>query len=317
MIAKVIAWGSDRGRGPRPPAVARSPRPPWSSTAGRRTRASSSSCSSAPGASRGRHRHGLAGPAARCEARPSRSGTRTSRVLQAAIELADAATATERARFYALARRGRPQADAEVPRDIELRHYRRPPADRGRPGRARRRIGVVVAGQPIDIEIERLSRFERRLTVGGTSYRAVVSEQGSELLVEVDGVPHRIARDDGGVVRNRAPAVVVAIPVEVGDEVEAGDVIAVVESMKMESSLRRAVPRAGRRGRRRAERAPRRPCADAEARATRRRCRACAGGGSPRLQPAGAWPAVRGSRSLPREPAAPRAPHARVRHPCG
>ena len=157
-------------------------------------------------------------------------------VLQAAIELADAATATERARFYALARRGRPQADAEVPREIELRHYSdrlRIAVDQVGPTSYR----LVVSGQPIDIEIERLSRFERRLTVGGTSYRAVVSEQGSELLVEVDGVPHRIARDDGGVVRNRAPAVIVAIPVQVGDEVEAGDVIAVVESMKMESSF--------------------------------------------------------------------------------
>ena len=34
-------------------------------------------------------------------------------LVQAAIELADAETATDRARFYALARRGRPQARAE------------------------------------------------------------------------------------------------------------------------------------------------------------------------------------------------------------
>jgi acetyl/propionyl-CoA carboxylase alpha subunit/acetyl-CoA carboxylase carboxyltransferase component len=157
-------------------------------------------------------------------------------VLQAAIELADGITADERARFYALARRGRPQANVDVPRMIELRH-------RGE----RYRIAVdqvgpvsyrlVVAGQRVELDVERLSRFERRLTLGGASYRGVVSQQGSELLVEIDGVPHRIARDDGGIIRNRAPALMVAIPVQVGDKVEVGDVIAVVESMKMETSF--------------------------------------------------------------------------------
>ena len=57
------------------------------------------------------------------------------------------------------------------------------------------------------------------------------------MLVEVDGVPHRISRDDGGIVRNLSPAVVVSIPVSEGDLVESGDVVAVVEAMKMESSL--------------------------------------------------------------------------------
>ena len=50
-------------------------------------------------------------------------------------------------------------------------------------------------------------------------------------------MPHRISRDDAGIVRNLSPAVVVSIPVAVGDVVEEGDVVAVVEAMKMESSL--------------------------------------------------------------------------------
>jgi acetyl-CoA carboxylase carboxyltransferase component/biotin carboxyl carrier protein len=157
-------------------------------------------------------------------------------VIQAAIELADAATADDRARFYALARRGRPHADAGVSRTIEQRH-------RGQ------RYGIVVSqvgpasyrlavdGSQVEADVERVSRFERRLSMGGRTFRAVVSLQGTELLVEVDGVPHRVARDDGGIIRNRGPAVVVSIPVSAGDEVEAGDVIAVVESMKMESSF--------------------------------------------------------------------------------
>ena len=43
-------------------------------------------------------------------------------LLQAAIELSDAQTAADRARFYAFARRGRPQADAATARTVELRH---------------------------------------------------------------------------------------------------------------------------------------------------------------------------------------------------
>ena len=50
-------------------------------------------------------------------------------------------------------------------------------------------------------------------------------------------MPHRITRDDGGFVRSQGPSVVVAIPVGEGDEVQAGEVVAVLESMKMESSL--------------------------------------------------------------------------------
>ena len=57
-------------------------------------------------------------------------------------------------------------------------------------------------------------------------------------------MPHRIARDEGGLVRSHAPGVVVAITVGEGDEVQAGDVVAVTESMKMETSL--TAPVAGR-----------------------------------------------------------------------
>ena len=65
----------------------------------------------------------------------------------------------------------------------------------------------------------------------------MTSTQGEDLLVEVDGVPHRVSPDDGGLVRAPGPALVVVVPVAVGDIVEAGDVVAVVEAMKMESSL--------------------------------------------------------------------------------
>jgi acetyl/propionyl-CoA carboxylase alpha subunit/acetyl-CoA carboxylase carboxyltransferase component len=156
-------------------------------------------------------------------------------VLGAAIEIADEITANDRARFYALARRGRPEIDTGSSHTIELRHG-------GSPHRvAVNQIGpnsyrLKVQHASVEVEVQRLGRYERRLQVGDRVYRTVISEQGAELLVEVDGVSHRIARDEGGIVRSRAPAVVVAITVAAGDIVSAGDVVAVVESMKMESS---------------------------------------------------------------------------------
>jgi acetyl/propionyl-CoA carboxylase alpha subunit/acetyl-CoA carboxylase carboxyltransferase component len=164
-------------------------------------------------------------------------------LLQAAIELADDETATDRASFYAYARRGRPHATAPAARPIEVRH-------RGRPYQllvsqvTPRRYRVEVDGAAIEITVERLSPHERRITLGGRTHRTLISRQGPDLLIEVHGVPHRITRDDGGLVRSHAPAVVVAIPVREGDQVAEGDVVAVVESMKMETSL--TAPFAGR-----------------------------------------------------------------------
>jgi acetyl/propionyl-CoA carboxylase alpha subunit/acetyl-CoA carboxylase carboxyltransferase component len=157
-------------------------------------------------------------------------------LLQAAIALADAEAAADRARFYAFARRGRPQASSALARTVELR-YRgqsyRLAVSQVAPDRHR----VTVDGARIEVSVHRLGRHERRLEVDGRTHRTLISILDAELLVEVDGVPHRIARDDGGLVRNLAPAVVVSMPVAVGDEVDEGDVVAVVEAMKMETSL--------------------------------------------------------------------------------
>ena len=157
-------------------------------------------------------------------------------LVQAAIALCDAATAADRARFYALARRGRPHADADVGHQVDLVHrgasYRMTVCQTG-PGHYR----VEVDGARIEAEVEQVSEHERRLRYGGRAHRTMTALQDRDLLVEVDGVPHRISRDEGGLVRSHAPGVVVAVPVAAGDEVRAGDVVAVTESMKMELSL--------------------------------------------------------------------------------
>jgi acetyl/propionyl-CoA carboxylase alpha subunit/acetyl-CoA carboxylase carboxyltransferase component len=157
-------------------------------------------------------------------------------LLQAAIALCDAATEADRSHFYALARRGRPQTDADVCRTIDLLHrgtsYRMLVCQTG-PSR----YLIEVDGARIEAAVEQLSEHEQRLSYGGRSFRTMTALQGTDLLVEVNGVPHRVSRDEGGLVRSHSPGVVVAIPVSEGDEVQAGDVVAVTESMKMESSL--------------------------------------------------------------------------------
>ena len=84
-------------------------------------------------------------------------------LVQAAIALCDAATAAERSHFYALARRGRPQADAEVCRTVDLLHrgagYRLSVCQIG-PGR----YLVEIDGARIEATVEALTEHERRLS---------------------------------------------------------------------------------------------------------------------------------------------------------
>jgi acetyl-CoA carboxylase carboxyltransferase component len=84
----------------------------------------------------------------------------------------------------------------------------------------------------------------RRLVCGGHGWQVSVSGPGDDLLVEVDGVPHRVAGDPGSIVRSPGPAVVVSVPVREGEEVKPGDPLVVLEAMKMETSV--LAPAAGR-----------------------------------------------------------------------
>jgi acetyl/propionyl-CoA carboxylase alpha subunit/acetyl-CoA carboxylase carboxyltransferase component len=154
-------------------------------------------------------------------------------LVQAAIEGYDAQLAVEQAQFYASAVRGRPQVRSEVGRTTELR-YRgycySPKTYRLGPQRYR----VEVNGAGFDAQIDRLGQFESWLTVFGRRFRIVSVVNGLSYRIEVDGVAHRIDRDDGGVVHASAPAVVVSILVKPGDTVAVGDRLAVLEAMKME-----------------------------------------------------------------------------------
>ncbi len=146
-----------------------------------------------------------------------------------------------RQRLFATAHGGRPQVRHESGRPLELRlrgvGYR---VSVARVGQKRFRVGISSGDgvHPADVEIERFDSHSGQITVNGQRYRLVTGTHGPIHLVEVDGVAHRVSRDEGGVVRSPAPALVVATPVSAGDEVEANAPILVLESMKMETVLR-------------------------------------------------------------------------------
>ncbi|MFE3174929.1 biotin carboxylase N-terminal domain-containing protein [Amycolatopsis sp. NPDC059235] len=158
----------------------------------------------------------------------------------AAIEAYEDDEEVGRQRLLSTAFGGRPQVRHEIrPLDLKLRgaSYRVTVA---RTGPKRFRIGVSGGGDvhPADVEIERFDEYSGQITVNGTRFRLVTGTHGPIHLVEVDGVTHRISRDEGGVVRSPAPALVVATPVAVDDEIESGAPVLVLESMKMETVLR-------------------------------------------------------------------------------
>ncbi|UGQ12590.1 ATP-grasp domain-containing protein [Yinghuangia sp. ASG 101] len=162
-------------------------------------------------------------------------------LVAAAIEAYEEEERVERRRLLSTAFGGRPQVRHESgrPLDLKLRGagYRVRVA---RVGAHRFRVGVEAGGdvRTADVELDRFGRHVGRITVNGHRYRLLTDLHGPTHLVEVDGTTHRISRDEGGVVRSPAPALVVATPLQVGAEVEAGAPVLVLESMKMETVLR-------------------------------------------------------------------------------
>ncbi|NHA69901.1 ATP-binding protein [Phycicoccus flavus] len=162
-------------------------------------------------------------------------------LVAAGIESSLDAERLEQTRLLETARGGRPQVQHTVGRAVDL-------TLRGtaykltvlRTGPSRFRVTVADpagTGATVEAELERLGTYASRITVGGRTHRLVTAAHGPVQLVEVDGITHRVSRDEGGVLRSPAPALVVATPVPVGGEVAAGSPVLVLESMKMETVL--------------------------------------------------------------------------------
>ncbi|HWO61834.1 MAG TPA: carboxyl transferase domain-containing protein [Umezawaea sp.] len=162
-------------------------------------------------------------------------------LIAAAIEAYEDEESVARQRLLTTAHGGRPQAQHETGRALELKlrdvGYR---VQVSRVAPHSFRVGVSAGGpdHTADVDVERFDSHSGQLIVNGVRFRVVTGTHGPVHQVEVDGVTHRISRDEGGVLRSPVPALVVATPLAVGDEVEAGAPLLVLESMKMETVLR-------------------------------------------------------------------------------
>ncbi len=162
-------------------------------------------------------------------------------VVAAGIEAYEDEAQVEITRLLESAHGGRPQVQHKVGRAVDFKL-------RGTAykvtvlqiGRNRFRVNVAAGGveHVVVADVERLDEFHTRLTVGDRHYRLVTATHGPVHMIEVNGVAHRVSRDEGGVLRSPAPALVVASPVAAGDVVAAGAPVLVLESMKMETVLR-------------------------------------------------------------------------------
>ena len=161
-------------------------------------------------------------------------------LVAAAIEAYGEQEQAERLHFLATAHGGRPQARHEVGRAIDLKlrgaSHRITVAKVG-PTRFRVGFGAGQQDRQVDADMEQLDEYVGRLVIGDHRFRLVSATHGAVHLVEVNSTTHRVTRDEGGVLRSPAPALVVAVPVAVGDRVEAGAPVLVLESMKMETVL--------------------------------------------------------------------------------
>src|SRR5664280_997791 len=164
-------------------------------------------------------------------------------LLYVAADVYESEEALERDAFLRSARGGRPRANHEVGREVEL-GYQGQTYALNVAQISPRRYRIEVNGTVAEVELERLSAFESRLTIGDRRHHIVANQGPAGHLVEVDSVSHRVSRDEGGMVRSPAPAVVVAVRAAAGTEVAAGDTIVILESMKMETPVK--APYAGR-----------------------------------------------------------------------
>ncbi|MDG3010353.1 ATP-grasp domain-containing protein [Rhodococcus sp. D2-41] len=163
-------------------------------------------------------------------------------LIATAIGVYDAEESIELGKFRTAARGGRPRANHTIGRGVELSYQGQPyklTVEQVGPHRYR----IDGDSGVRDVDVDRLGEFECRLTLDGSRHHVVSVAGPAHHLVEVDGISHQISQDEAGVVRAPSPAVVVALPVAVGDEVEAGATLVVLEAMKMETAIR--APHAG------------------------------------------------------------------------
>ncbi len=157
-------------------------------------------------------------------------------LLAAAVEAYEADRRRAQEAFYASAERGRPRQPDEVGAGIELGYlgesYRLDVECVG-PRTYSLRSGRSAA----HVTVDRLNEYERRLTCAGHRHRLVVSPAEFGFRLQLGHASHVVQREDGVLVRADWPALIVSALVQPGDSIAEGQPIAVLESMKMETTV--------------------------------------------------------------------------------
>ena len=241
MIAKIVAHGRDRGE-----ALARLRRALVDTTVvirgGTTNRAFLLGLLERPEVARGEYDTDWLDRLTAADAHLPKGGAEVA-LLAAAVEVYETEAAIDLRGFLASAARGRPAVRVEIGHRVKLRvHGMIHPVWVRRLGAQAYRISV--AGQVIDVGVERVGPFERWLSVAGRRHRLVSIAGSDGHRIEVDGVPHRVGHDEGGVIRAPSPAIVLSVAVAAGDLVAAGERVAVLEAMKTEMPI--VAPVAGR-----------------------------------------------------------------------
>lgn len=117
-------------------------------------------------------------------------------------------------------------------------------------------VVLSVDGRPLEIDVASLhGDHAYSLIIDGRSYNAVAATQGEQREVTVNGVSSPVAVEDeelarlrsqvkprrrvgGDQIRAPMPGRIVSVSVAVGDKVESGQGVVVIEAMKMENELR-------------------------------------------------------------------------------
>ncbi|MBF0205970.1 MAG: ATP-grasp domain-containing protein [Oligoflexia bacterium] len=78
---------------------------------------------------------------------------------------------------------------------------------------------------------------ECKLTINGQTYRVLMVPRGDSFQCEVDGIPYHLKMDNQGMVKAPSPSMVLQMAREVGESVQKGELLLVLEAMKMEMPI--------------------------------------------------------------------------------
>ncbi|MFZ0243815.1 MAG: biotin/lipoyl-containing protein [Desulfobacterales bacterium] len=99
------------------------------------------------------------------------------------------------------------------------------------------RLAVSVNGEPYQVAWQRPAETTARAVTPPTAALEQKAAPAPAIAMSAPAAPHRATAGGGGSIVAPIPGLILDIKVSVGEAVEAGQSVAVIEAMKMENSL--------------------------------------------------------------------------------